>query len=128
MKTRLYIILLLTAFFQFSCEDFQETDLSKTKVILVSPSDNLITGNNLTAGLTTLTFCWDSIEKVKNYNLRIVSKSFQNLEVVIADTTLSKTMVNKALSVGEYEWRVLASNGYYKASSDTFKLIVKQAE
>lgn len=105
-----------------SCEDFEEKDLSKEQVMLIAPSDNLITAK------TRLTFWWDSLETVEIYNLRIVSKSFIQIEDIVLDTTVVGTKVSKILKAGEFEWKVTAIGKSSVAHSDTFGLVITPDE
>jgi hypothetical protein len=108
--------------FIVSCEDLQEVDLGESHVQLNAPSNELVTE------LTTLTFWWDSISNAQSYNLQIVSKSFTQIEKVILDTTLKKTKVLKKLSLGTYQWRIIARNLNSVAYSDTFSFSIDTAK
>jgi hypothetical protein len=119
IKNKKHLILFLLLYTSISCEDFQEMDISKIKVQLDAPS------NNLQTALSNITFWWDSIDNVQKYNIRVVSKSFNNLETIILDTTVKKTKIIKQLAAGEFEWRVCAINGDNKAYSDTFKFVIQ---
>lgn len=118
MKSNCLIILLTFTVLTFSCEDFMEQDISKHKVHVNMPSDNLVTE------LNNITFWWDSMEYANSYNVQIVSKSFEVLEQLILDSNTTKTKINMVLDSGTYEWRVCAMNQSYEAYSDTFLLKV----
>lgn len=116
-NTILFLLVMVVTIL-FSCEDFEEKVLSKEQVILIAPSDNLVTEK------TRLTFWWDSLETVEIYNLRIVSKSFMQIEEIVLDTTVTETKVSKMLKAGEFEWKVTAMGKSSAAHSDTFGLVI----
>jgi len=118
-----YLILLAGIFLGItSCEDITEEDISEKDVRLIAPSDDLITDQS------TITFWWDSIPEVAEYNLVVVSESFDYIEKLVLDTILLKSHFQHQFRVsGRYEWYVKALNYWSNASSDTFSLVVSDS-
>ena len=118
MNSRWIVIVALLIFAFIGCEDIFEDDLSKEKVVLKSPSPNLVTS------VTNISFSWDSLKNADMYNLQVVSKSFSNLSTIVIDTTVKKTLIRKVLTPGEYQWKVTAINSVSKAFSDTLSFTI----
>lgn len=96
---------LLFLIFTISCRDIFEPDISNSKVILIAPSNNLITKYN------TQTFWWNNVNDAIVYDLQIVSPSFSSVEKIIIDTIVSTNKFSLSLYPGKFEWRVKAMNG-----------------
>lgn len=118
MNRRSIIVILIFAFAFSGCEEVFEEDLTKEKIVLKSPTANLLTN------ITNISFSWDSLKHVDRYNLQVVSKSFKELSAVVLDTTVTKTLVRKVLVPGEYQWRVIAINSISVAYSDTLTFTI----
>jgi hypothetical protein len=93
--------------FCYSCNDFFETDIAGEEVILMAPS------NNSTVKVTNITFWWDYIDGANSYCLQIVTPSFDAVQILVADTIVTKNNIEFEMSAGEYQWRVKGLNGYY---------------
>lgn len=93
-----------------SCDDLIEKDISKKELILIAPGDNLRTS------VATQTFWWEEVDGARTYNLQIVSPSFESVEIVLADTILSKNKFVINLFPGKFEWRLKAQNGSYESA------------
>ncbi len=95
-----------TAFFtrSFSIVEATDPDISDRSPNLVSPSADL------EADAGTFVFLWDTIRDASDYNLRIVSPSFDNIATVVADTITSLSRASFQLDSGVYEWGVQALN------------------
>lgn len=95
-----------TAFFtrSFTVVDVADPDISDRSPNLVSPAENL------TADEGSFVFLWDTIRDASNYNLRIVSPSFENISTVVTDTITSLSRASFQLDSGVYEWGVQALN------------------
>lgn len=88
-----------------SCEEiFYETDISEERIKLLAP----IKGAQLEEG--THSFTWEFIAKADTYRIQIASPSFDKASVIVLDSVLSKSMVEKPLLEGAYQWRVKAMN------------------
>lgn len=95
-----------TAFFTrtFTVVEVTDPDISDRSPNLISPAAGL----EVDAG--TFVFLWDTIRDATDYNLRIVSPSFENIRTVIADTVTSLSRASVQLDSGVYEWGVQALN------------------
>ena len=93
------ICLLLSA-----CSLIFETDISDSKVTLISPVDNLVTTTN------TQTLWWDYVADAEGYNLLIVSPSWDSVVTLVIDSNLTVNKFQVTLSSGEYDWGVSAYN------------------
>lgn len=76
-------------------------DFQSNTVLLISPSNNLITNT----ALQTLT--WQSIIGATSYQLQVYNDS----NTLILDQNMSSTSYNYTFPEGSYQWRVRASNG-----------------
>ena len=95
-----------TAFFtnSFTVVEITDPDISDRAPNLISPAADL------EADAGTFVFLWDTIRDANNYNLRIVSPSFENIRTVIADTVTALSNASVQLDSGVYEWGVQAIN------------------
>ncbi|MDP4209203.1 MAG: hypothetical protein Q8928_10355 [Bacteroidota bacterium] len=89
----------------YGCDDIFEKDLSGKKIVLLAPSDSLKTE------LTTTTFWWEKLDGALSYNLQVVSPSFNHVEKILADTTVTVNKFTLTLYPGKFEWRIKALNG-----------------
>lgn len=99
-----------------SCDEFIEEDLSDQQVVLIAPSDSLVTE------ITTHTFWWEEIDGAIDYTLQIVSPDFDLIEKLMIDTTISTNKYMFQLYPGKYEWRVKASNASSETEFSTYRL------
>lgn len=95
-----------TAFFtsSFTVVEATDPDISDRSPNLVSPAADL------EADSGTFVFLWDTIRDATNYNLRIVSPSFENITTVVTDTVTALSSASFQLDSGVYEWGVQALN------------------
>jgi hypothetical protein len=92
----------------FSCEKIILVDnISDKEVMLVTPQDN---AQFYAAGVS---FTWESLENAEKYRLQIAKPNFANPAQIVLDTLISKTTYTKQLTIGNYEWRVKATNSSY---------------
>lgn len=111
------IIFLLFGGF-WSCSEIFETDLSKTKVHLNSPSNKIVTSTQ------TQQFWWDRVEGATDYNIQIVTPSFDSIASLVVNKIVQTDTFSVTLAPGRYQWIVKAKNSYSVSLSDTFSLIV----
>ncbi|GAB3433031.1 hypothetical protein GCM10027516_43290 [Niabella aquatica] len=89
------------------CEEVFEQDLSKAAIVLVAPSDSVVTGD------TSQNFAWEHVGPLANYQLQIVSPRFDSIVILVADTITADNLVQVTLWEGrQYQWRVRAMNEY----------------
>jgi hypothetical protein len=111
-----YVIAILV--FVVGCDDLFEEDLSNSMVLLYAPSDSISINNQ------NVTFWWDSLRDANEYNLQVVSQSFDAIEFLALDTTLTNTKFIKELPSGNYQWRVKALNSHSEAVSDIWSFTI----
>ena len=89
------------------CAEAIEKDLSKKTVRLMAPSDGIAVADS-----TALTFAWDSLDGAKQYQLQVVSPSFDSIVYLYADTTIKGFLFTLPVFTvrGRYQWRVLGFN------------------
>ncbi|MBL4653529.1 MAG: hypothetical protein JKY53_11825 [Flavobacteriales bacterium] len=99
----LAIIVVILAF--VSCSDIFEKDLAKESIIVLGPND-------LTETYTlNQTFWWGDLKGADEYNLQIVSPSFDAPIQWLLDSNTVATKYPFTLSPGNYQWRIRAENG-----------------
>lgn len=101
------LILVFLMFAVYACKSILERDISGDVVILNSPPDGMHSENY------TQTFWWEKVEGASNYNLQIVSPSFDYMEKLVVDTNLSSTQFTYTFSPDSFTWRVKAYNSAY---------------
>lgn len=102
---RLFSLLCVAVLFCTSCKEFIEPSLSKKKISLLAPSDNIETTSY------QQTFWWEKHEDALQYRLQIVSPRFDNIEKLVLDTVVKTDKFTFTLDPGKYQWRVRAENG-----------------
>jgi hypothetical protein len=118
MKTKIRIIALSIInigilFSFFMCEDVFEEDISSENIYLIAPSDGVSTE------IVSQIFWWDGVKGAIDYNILIVTPSFESIEGVILDSLTVDTRFEYTFSPGNYEWKVIAAN----SSSQTVSVI-----
>ena len=101
-----------------ACDVFLETDLTDSEVILLAPAEGLETER------FTLTFWWDPVAGATEYQLQIVSPSWDRIELLHLDTLTEDNQIDVTLSPGQYAWAVRALNSAYASawSEGTFTI------
>lgn len=107
---RLLVVMIICLASFSSCEDIIEKDITKKELVLIAPGDNLRTS------IASQTFWWEELAGARTYNLQIVSPSFESVEIVLADTFLTKNKFVINLFPGKFEWRLKAQNGSYESA------------
>lgn len=87
-----------------------EKDISDKTVVLVSPT------NNAQFSSTGVAFTWDEVENATKYTLQIARPNFETPIQIVLDTTVTSASFTQQLPIGNYEWRVKASNESYSTA------------
>ncbi len=116
MKNKIIIPLAILAL--VGCKEFFEEDISLSEVVLIAPA------NGITTTRIDMTFIWEPLSGAEWYNLRIVEPDFENTEILVLDTNLTKTSYSYQLSAGTYEWGVKALNYSSETAYSVHKLII----
>ena len=104
-----------------SCSDVIEPSLIKEEVKLISPV------NNDSSSIYTQTFWWEKVNNAINYNLQIVSPSFENVKVLILDSIITGNKFTCTLQPGKYQWRLRAQNGSSQTAYKTQNFTIAHA-
>jgi len=112
IRNSMLLIMLATVF--FACEDIIEKDISKDRITLMAPADNLTTIQ------LTHTFWWDWLEDAEQYNIQIVEGSFSSVTRFVLDSTVSENKFTYTLTPGNFEWRVRGENNGGNTPYTTF--------
>lgn len=99
--------LLLCSMLWFSCNEIFEEDIEDDEVILFSPDDSLTTNTS------EVKFWWGFVDGAEQYNLQVVSPTFDEPEKMILDTIVSTNTFTTSLPSGKFQWAVSASNNGY---------------
>jgi hypothetical protein len=108
--------LLLLSF--WACEEIEQDELDKRKVVLTAPTDQLITTN------LSHTFLWEEVEKAEGYVLQIAQPSFKEIQQFVLNVDLPETTYDYTLAPGIYEWRVKAYNNISETDFTTYTIKV----
>jgi len=115
---KVILLFMLVAATLISCEKFGEKNISKSVVVLLSPTQNQ------SDSILSKLFWWEEVEGADSYHLQVVSTSFDNIISLAVDTLLSGTKFNLTLVPGNYQWRVRAENGAYESPWTTYNLTI----
>lgn len=113
---KIYYIIVFISMAFIACEDIFEKNIEDETVVIVSPQDNYQTES------VTHTFWWEEVDGALKYHLQIVSPSFDNVQYLVLDTNLTKTMFQQTLSPGDFQWRVKAYNGSSETEYTTYTI------
>jgi len=120
-KSLLYnFLLLISLIIFFSCEDILfEKDISTEVQVLIAPV------NNAQFFSTGVSFNWQTVPDATNYRLQIAKPNFDNPIQFVLDTLIKTSKFTQQLPIGDYEWRVKASNSAYntKYTSSLFSIV-----
>lgn len=120
MNKVIYSILVMMMVVIGSCDDFLETDISASSVILTAPRDSV----QLSDG--DVTFQWEHINGSYGYLLQIAYPTFERAEKIVLDTFIVENRLMHSLDSGWYEWRVSAENGAYYSPFSKSSFYVKE--
>ncbi|HXB10121.1 MAG TPA: hypothetical protein VNW04_23520 [Puia sp.] len=100
------LIVCLTSFVACwcGCKEVFEKSLDKSHVTLLGPANNLVSGS------ANQSFFWQPIDSGINYELQVVSPTFDSIGQVVADTVAARNLLPLSLEPGKYQWRVRAFN------------------
>ena len=102
-----------------ACEDIVGvTDISEEKVSVLAPVEGV------TVTEAKVTFNWEVLEDADQYNIQIATPTFDTATQIVTDSTLALTSFSKALTNGNYEWRIRAENSGYKTNYSTQQLVI----
>ncbi len=102
----------------FTVVEPTEPDISGRIPNLISPADSVMTDEG------TFVFLWDTIRDATGYNVRIVSPSFELIEIVVGDTLTELSRASFQLDSGVYQWGVQALNSSSVSARSIRTLIV----
>lgn len=92
-----------------SCTDIIEVDISGEEIELVAPL------NQFTSNSRTVNFFWNPIDGATEYNLQVVSPSYDSIAQVVVDSFTFDNNLTLTLNPGNYEWSVLGINSAYSS-------------
>ena len=99
-----------------ACDDILETDITKDKIVLRTPSDELSTTE------TELLFWWESLDGASSYQVLITAPDFENPTALLLDSTVTADRLVLTLPVGDCEWCVRGKNSAYETAYTCRKL------
>lgn len=108
-----FTLLVSTIAFTGCTTDFIVKNISKDKINLLSPADSFH------AQSSQITFWWDELDGADEYELQIVSPSFNYIQQLLLDSVTSLHQFNMNLSPGTYQWRVRGKNNGYETDYAT---------
>lgn len=102
----------------WNCEAIFVEDVSNETIVLLAPADNTEVING------TIKFNWQQVSDSVKYNIQIATPSFDAATQIVLDSISTSTIISKDLEVGDYQWRVKASNSGYSTnySTSSFKV------
>ena len=80
-----------------SCQDLVEINLAKKSITVLAPA------NNTTSPSFTQTFWWNEVKGANSYNLQIVKPSFNSIQQLNLDTTITTSQFVFTLLPGTYQ-------------------------
>lgn len=108
------ILLSILCLIFLSCEEILiEDNISDKKIELVAPVDHT---NFFSTGVT---FSWIKVENATKYHLQIAKPNFAAPLQIVLDTLVSSTTFTHQFNIGDYEWRVKATNSAYETSYES---------
>lgn len=101
---KLFCALLTLVLISVSCTEWEEPQIDKEVIEILTPRDSLVTS------VVTQLFFWSEVSDAIDYELQIVSPSFQQIDRFVLDTILTSNKFQFTLVPGDYEWSVRAFN------------------
>lgn len=112
MKTPItWLTLVAAGIFATACSEFEEPQIDNDTIQIITPRDGLQTT------IASQLFFWEFQDGALEYELQIVTPSFDLIDQFILDTTTTGNKFRFTLSPGQYEWRV---RGYNNSSATAF--------
>jgi|TARA_B110000046_G_scaffold172370_1_gene194077 hypothetical protein len=105
MKKKLLII--SSILFLWNCEAIFVEDVSSETVVLLAPINNAEVTNG------TIQFNWQEVSDASEYKIQIAKPNFATASQILLDSVTTSTVISKDLEIGDYQWRVSASNSGY---------------
>ena len=85
---------------------FKKDEILTDKILsIILPTNGLIINNS------TVTFLWDEVPGANIYHVQVVSPSFESPQRLVYDQWVESNQLELELEGGEYEARILASDG-----------------
>jgi hypothetical protein len=115
----IYVLVPLILILFFACSEIiLEKDIKNKSIVLLSPKDSS------TLKSLTPSFWWDEVEGARNYQIQIVSPTFENPVRLYVDSIVATNKFTMDLDTLQFQWRVRALNGGYQSSytTATFKI------
>ena len=105
MKNFLKIFLVINILAFSACESFIERDISDKSIAILAPA------NNYSGSSLTITFWWQELTGVENYQLQVVRPSFSSTQQIVLDTLVAEDrFVYTFATPGDYQWRIRGIN------------------
>lgn len=97
-----------------SCEEILfEDNISDKKIELVAPVDH---ANFFSTGVS---FSWNKVETATKYHLQIAKPTFAAPLQIVLDTLVISNTFTHQFNIGDYEWRVKATNSAFETSYES---------
>ena len=112
------VLVILLAIVTIACEDLIEKEIEGT-VTLYAPHHNAQLDDK------DVTFWWNELDNVRGYRLQLVKNSFEQIEKVMLDSTVTVGRFDYTVNPGNYQWRVTAFNDANEVVSDTFSFQIE---
>ena len=90
----------------------------KDRVNVLTPRDSLRTS------VVTQQFFWYQVDDAIDYEIQIVSPSFDQIDRFIVDTIITKNKISFTLTPGNYQWSVRAFNNSSASPYTTSNLFI----
>ena len=112
-----FSLILFVAFF-CCCQDLLVNDISDQEIEAYSPKDSI----SITT--TNVTFWWESLDDATQYNIQVVSPSFNSIQKLWYDSIITTNKLELALTPGIFEWRIKAINDISETifTTNTFQI------
>lgn len=112
------LIVLCSIILLWNCEAIFVEDLSNETIVLLAPLDNTEVING------SIQFNWQQVSDSVKYTIQIATPSFDAASQIVLDSITTSTVISKNLEVGDYQWRIKASNSGYSTnySTSSFKV------
>lgn len=109
MNRQICVLTLLLSLSLTACDDIFVEDISDNEVTLVAPANHVVLNN------ADVTLVWDTLEGAEQYQVIVVSPSFDRIESYVCDSITDDYKLKVTLTSGEYEWSVQAHNSAYSS-------------
>lgn len=106
----------------FTVDTSEPVDISNEQVNLLAPSNNVVFSST-----DVINFSWETVSNAENYTVQIATPNFGNaIEITQNETTSNINFSASSLAIGDYEWRVKASNATYETDYTTQTFSVEE--